>query len=745
MRRLAVLLFFSMCAYVIVPFSSDGTRVLTPPAKEPDAILATLLVSSGMDKLQTDPRSFYDTAILYPDRNQLRSTEPFLGFAILGLPLRIVFHLSDSDVYETLRWIFVFVSLIYAYLLFRIIGIDVAISVAGAVLCVSQPGLLNGIERLQILSIPLILPVLYHGVKVWMSGALGHSVGLFLFAALYPLWGMINAVIAVMGGLFVLPLLLKMVAAQRRPGRLAACLVPILLAGVLDALALAPWMLDRADIAVYVGDAFLAIKHWKPMEAPVHLQDISGFVTGWIGPGMAVALAALGVSIAIARMGKAVKGDALKLESAPPAQAYFAVVCVLASGLALASSHPSGRLALPWLQLAFQVTCYVTLLMYWRRQLLFVVSSDQNGIRNAAVMLGAGLGVFLCLMSFGPVYVSNNNPLASHIMRVLLYMLPPLKSIREFNRIWIMGVLFLSVYVTVRLGMAVRLTAPIVRVSVAAAIVAAAMSSLYSRPLVASGPIEAPPDFFALAAHSRRTGGLYVHPNMQWNTLQGLWMIPSAKVLGRPIVNGSLGIAPPWFYYAGNVLHRFPDAEALWLMRKWNVDTVVSLVGNIEGAVPPFANKVFESASGVVYDITAPPEDTPHPSGQSCAPSEGRVPVAGALPRAERVGESASLNITVPRGFAAKRVEVSFGQPAVELVPESVDVYARQGDSEVRLNQDHSGEWLASLAADAYVRHGPAVATIQLDEPQRGQFQLEFHKSQKPPVERITLCGEWTR
>ena len=88
MRRLAVLLFFSVCAYLIVPFSSDGTRVLTPPTKETDAILATLLVSSGMDKLQTDPRSFYDTAILYPDRNQLRSTEPFLGFAILGLPLR---------------------------------------------------------------------------------------------------------------------------------------------------------------------------------------------------------------------------------------------------------------------------------------------------------------------------------------------------------------------------------------------------------------------------------------------------------------------------------------------------------------------------------------------------------------------------------------------------------------------------------------------------------------------------------
>ena len=222
-------------------------------------------------------------------------------------------------------------------------------------------------------------------------------------------------------------------------------------------------------------------------------------------------------------------------------------------------------------------------------------------------------------------------------------------------------------------------------------------------------------------------------------------MIPSAKVLGRPIVNGSLGIAPPWFYYAGNVLHKFPDPEALWLMQKWKVDTVVSLVGNVKGATPPFANKVFENESGVVYDIAAAPEGTPHPSGQRCPPSEGHVPVAGALSRAERIGEGASLNVTVPSGFVATSVEVSFGQPAVELVPESVDVYTRRGGSRVRLNQDHSGEWLASLAADAYVRHSSAVATIQLNEPQRGEFELEFRKSQKPPVERITLCGEWTR
>jgi hypothetical protein len=90
------------------------------------------------------------------------------------------------------------------------------------------------------------------------------------------------------------------------------------------------------------------------------------------------------------------------------------------------------------------------------------------------------------------------------------------------------------------------------------------------------------------------------------------------------------------------------------------VDTVVSLVGRVKGADPPFADKVFENGSGVVYEITAPPEDTPHPSGNKCVPSEGRVPVAGAMSQAERPGEGASLSVTVPGGFVAKGVEISF-------------------------------------------------------------------------------------
>ena len=106
-----VLLFLAIFARLLVPFSTDANRVLTPPGRYLDAALATFLIADGVDKLHGSPRGFYDTAILYPDRTQLRSTEPFLGFALAGLPLRSVLRLGDVDAFETLRWLMLFAAL----------------------------------------------------------------------------------------------------------------------------------------------------------------------------------------------------------------------------------------------------------------------------------------------------------------------------------------------------------------------------------------------------------------------------------------------------------------------------------------------------------------------------------------------------------------------------------------------------------------------------------------------------------
>jgi hypothetical protein len=735
---------FSVLAYLIVPVSYGDKRVYVLEGRELDATQGCLLTACGIDKLLTDPRSFYDTAILYPDRNQLRSTEPFLGYAILGLPLRVVLRLGDVDLFEVLRWTIVVTSLTYMYLFHRAIGIGVTISVAAAVVCLSQPAFLREIERLQVVCIPLILPVLYHGLMVWKSDRLRlvHSAGLFFFVALYPLCGAINATIMVMAALFVLPLMLKTLADLRRRKRLAALLVPVILAAVVDALALAPWLLDRSDLKPYATDAFLQIKHWNPTNVPLRVQHIPQFLAGRVGWSVAAAVIVLLVFVAKRRVETRGTGDLSEAGKSPPSEKPLVVLLVPAMAMLVGASYGFNRQVLPWLGLFFDVVCVGTLLLYWRGQMLLPVIADEAGLGRYVVMLSAGLAVFLGFMSFGPAYASNIHPLATNLMRVLLGVLPPLKSIREYDRIWTFGMLFLSLYVTVRLGMALRGSSAVARIGAAAIVIAAMMSDLYNRPVVASAEIEAPRDFVELASKSQGSGAIYVHPVMKWNARSGVIMIAIARALGRPIVNGCLGICPPWFIYASSVLHRFPDPEALWLLRKWKVETVVGVTGDVASEQSDDVTKVFDSGQGqVVWEIRPPRSDVTHPSAAMTPGARGQARMDAAWSQAGSE-DRATVTVDVPGGFAAQTVEVQFGPSIVQRIPDEIAVYAFDGARRVRLNQDHAGEWIESLAADALLRRESPVAMVKLSRPVRGTFQMAFRNSTKPPIERIVLIGE---
>src|SRR5262249_31773213 len=152
--------------------------------------------------------------------------------------------------------------------------------------------------------------------------------------------------------------------------------------------------------------------------------------------------------------------------------------------------------------------------------------------------------------SFGPVYVSNDNPLANHVLRTLLAIWPPLKAIREFARLWTFGLLCLATYATLRLAIALRGRRLAFHMAIASVLVIVSVWPIYARPLVESASIEPRHDIVEATAHSRGTGGVYVHPMTEWNTLSATLMMPTAKAIGRPIVNGYLGIEPPWFEYA---------------------------------------------------------------------------------------------------------------------------------------------------------------------------------------------------
>src|SRR6266571_3896550 len=134
---------------------------------------------------------------------------------------------------------------------------------------------------------------------------------------------------------------------------------------------------------------------------------------------------------------------------------------------------------------------------------------------------------------------------------------------------------------------------------------------------------------------------------MKWNSRSGVLMIAIARELGRPVVNGCLGICPPWFIYASSVLHRFPDPEALWLLRRWKVATVVGVTGDVAGGSDDVA-KVFDSGQGqVVWEIRPLRSDLTHPSAALNPGARGQARTDGVWSQAGSQ-DAATVTVDVP-------------------------------------------------------------------------------------------------
>jgi hypothetical protein len=192
---------------------------------------------------------------------------------------------------------------------------------------------------------------------------------------------------------------------------------------------------------------------------------------------------------------------------------------------------------------------------------------------------------------------------------------------------------------------------------------------------------------------------------------------------------------PPWFTYATEVLHRYPDAEALWLLRKWRVETVLSLVGDVQLEQ---LSSPFQPGDATIHEIEAAPQH-PHPSHPRPASSAAaRIDAAWAW--LDRGGVRVA-RIVVPAGFTVASVEIHFEPNPAASVPASVDVYGIEDTRRVRLNDGQSGEWLKSIAADALVRRESPVASVTLVRPVSGELEIECRGSANPPIDRIVLLS----
>lgn len=665
-RYLIPLLLFAAVAYAVAPASGVDKRLVMPEHLELDGILGAELLRAGTDRLLSSPTRYYDTDVLYPDVRQQRTTEPFVGFVILGLPFTTLLGLDDVRAFEALRWLLLWAGLAFAWRLLARLGADPWLAVTGALICVLQPAVTGGFERVQVLSIPLIVGVVYYAIALWNAErpSLRDQLGLCATTTMYVMCGAYNVVITLAALLLLVPLTMRVVWALRGAQRLWAFVWPLAVAGLVNLIVLWPWLTDRWDVSAYMGAPFLAIKHWNAMRPPSWTLPLAP-VFQWL---VLILLAVFVVWQVRARLD-------------PPGQSLSRVV----------------RWTLAW------------------------------------------LGLFVCTFSFGPSFDSNTNPLATDLMRWISAVIPQLTAAREFDRFWTYGLTLLTVAGVGALGVVMHTRGRAAQRVVAVAVGVVALAPLVSRPLALTRPVEAAPWFVSLVSQAPGRGGIYVHPLMQWNTPSCVLMIDAARQIGRPLVNGCLGVVPPWFTVATEVLHRFPDPEALWLLRQWQVDAVVDL----NAARPVDATDALRVSSthtdGRLFEVLSPGPLSPHPSLLTDAlKGLARIEVPWTH------GASGGIVVAVPEGVLVWAVEVRFSLDDLVVHPIPTElVITADADRAVRLNRGSAGHWMQSLAADALLARTPPVAVVALEQPHRGA--LRVIGGGRLPVDRIVLIGEQLR
>ncbi len=666
LSRLIPLVVFAAVAYVVAPASGGDKRLVVPEHLELDGLLGVELLRAGTDRLLTNPARYYDTDILYPDVRQHRTTEPFVGFVLLGLPFTTVLGLDDVNAFEALRWLLLWSALVFAWQLLLRLGADPWLAITGALVCVLQPAIMGGFERLQVLSIPLIVGVLYYALTLWAAErpSMHDQIGLCLITTMYVMCGAYNVVITLAALVLLLPLTGRVVWALWGAGRLWAFAWPIGVAGLVNLAMLWPWLTDRWDISAYMGAPFLAIKHWNAMRPP-----------SW---------------------------------AVPLAPVFQGVVLILLASFVV-----------------------------W--QVRVRLDPPGQSLSRISRWTLAALGLFVCIFSFGPSYASNNNPLATDLMRWVSSVIPPLTAAREFDRFWTFGMTLLSVAGVATLGVVMHSRGRLAQRGVALVVGLVALAPLVSRPLALTRPVEAAPWFVTLASHAPGRGAIYVHPLMQWNTPSCVLMIDAARQLGRPLVNGCLGIIPPWFTVATDVLHRFPDPEAVWLLRRWQVDAVVDL--NPARPVEPSHDFRVSSThtDGRLFEILQSGPLPAHPSiGTEALNGLARVEATWAP------ASSGGIIVTPPEDVLIWAVEVTFSldQLIVDPIPTELVITADM-DRGARLNRGSAGHWLQSLAADALLARTAPVAVVALEQPHRGALRVTG--GGRLPAGRVVLIGERLR
>jgi hypothetical protein len=213
--------------------------------------------------------------------------------------------------------------------------------------------------------------------------------------------------------------------------------------------------------------------------------------------------------------------------------------------------------------------------------------------------------------------------------------------------------------------------------------------------------------------------------------------------------------APPWFRHAREVFNTFPSDECLWLMRRWQIDSV--LIGEpfreietaalsrddgiLRGVLQDW--KLYDIKSKSVAEIAADDlSETIEWETPTTAPNRQALLGDGATYYAKAITLDADENLEfeIRKNRTLTAINIDYGYGFNARIPSRIEVEGLINGRWENVVSHRSGRFLRARAADLLLRRKPARLVITVKPVRATRFRLGAErKSWHIPELRVSV------
>lgn len=552
-----------------------------------DPFLHVSLFQLVENSLLKNPLAYYDLPFLYPDPVPIRGTEPLISLALFNIPIRILSFGSAPLSYALQVPLSMILLAVLTFAALRVLGVGRVISAMAGISTVALHWWYIFSDRLQMFTL-FWLPLVVLLLVLWLkSRRIPWLVTFTVALTLLSLSSLYVTLAFCFVGLILSPLFAVHLWRLRRNRSLLPGLFACGVSAVLTFLLLIPWLSHRWDTGIYFTDDFLARKtqidpwaldwlaHIPPeLMAAVLKMPTSVEVNGSF-PGFAVLLFSGAVFWQIVRR----KGGTEKDPGPPSWLRHLRMLCgwswllwaIVGSFMFPQESTP--LLLFGDLLLWGWLGSWIALLAL--RQFDWGNTEERNPWLSAFALV---TGVILILLTLGsPMRLFEGAaPVSSGLYTIATTILPPFDQARGLLRFIIpAGWFFVMALGLSAAGRRLEEKPAKVMASLMAAFCILAIIEVWGAEPDSRQVPEIFPEY-SLLKQSEGHGGLLELPYYKWPHVHSIRRMYWQPQHGRKIADGCTGFMPAWRAPARFIYNRFPSAQCLALLRKWNIDSVLA-------------------------------------------------------------------------------------------------------------------------------------------------------------------------